>query len=124
MRTIIGAIDRVRDAVEVVLFDGRLPPDLAVRAAETVAVVGESGSGKSSLVRSALGLVPATAGRVVLCGEALPPDVNDRSLETRRGMQLVFQDPAGSLNPQLRVERIVAEPLTVHAPESSATFAP
>jgi peptide/nickel transport system ATP-binding protein len=90
--------------------------DLEVRAAETVAVVGESGSGKSSLVRSALGLVPATAGRVVLCGEALPPDVNDRSLATRRGMQLVFQDPAGSLNPQLRVADIVAEPLVVHEP--------
>lgn len=90
--------------------------DLEVRAAETLAVVGESGSGKSSLVRSALGLVPATAGRVLLCGNELPPDVYDRNLETRRGMQLVFQDPAGSLNPQMRVASIVGEPLVVHEP--------
>ena len=90
--------------------------DLEVRKGETVAVVGESGSGKSSLVRSALGLVPATAGRVVLSGHALPPDINDRSLAARRGMQLVFQDPAGSLNPQLRVVDIVGEPIAVHEP--------
>jgi oligopeptide/dipeptide ABC transporter ATP-binding protein len=94
--------------------------DLEVGTRETVAVVGESGSGKSSLVRSALGLVPATAGRVVLSGEVLPPDVNDRSLATRRGMQLVFQDPAGSLNPQMRVAAIVAEPIVVHEPGTDA----
>ena len=94
--------------------------DLEVCSGETVAVVGESGSGKSSLVRSALGLVPATAGRVVLCGEELPPDVRNRSLVARRKLQLVFQDPAGSLNPQMRVADIVAEPLVVHERAMSA----
>ena len=90
--------------------------DLAVRAGETVAVVGESGSGKSSLVRAALGLVPMKAGRVVFCGDTLAPRLKNRDQATRRGMQLVFQDPAGSLNPQMRVASIVAEPLIVHEP--------
>ena len=90
--------------------------DLAVRAGETVAVVGESGSGKSSLVRAALGLVPMQAGKVVFCGATLPGLVQARSKQVRRGLQLVFQDPVASLNPQMRVARIVAEPLLVHEP--------
>ncbi len=94
--------------------------DLSVSAGETVAVVGESGSGKSSLVRAALGLVPMHAGRVVYCGDALATDLRNRSKATRRGMQLVFQDPAGSLNPQMRVNSIVGEPLLVHEVALSA----
>ena len=93
--------------------------DLSVRAGETVAVVGESGSGKSSLVRAALGLVPMRSGRVVYCGEQLSPLLRKRDRETRRGIQLVFQDPVGSLNPQLRVISIIAEPLIVHEPDLS-----
>jgi oligopeptide/dipeptide ABC transporter ATP-binding protein len=89
---------------------------LTARAAETVAVVGESGSGKSSLVRAALGLVPMHAGRVVFCGNELPAGLKGRDRTTRRGIQLVFQDPAGSLNPQLRVASAIAEPLVVHEP--------
>jgi oligopeptide/dipeptide ABC transporter ATP-binding protein len=89
-----GVLNAVRDA------------DLAVKAGETLAIVGESGSGKSSLVRAILGLVPRSSGEVVFDGE-------------KRDRQLVFQDPVGSLNPQMRVEKIVAEPLTVHAPELS-----
>jgi peptide/nickel transport system ATP-binding protein len=88
--------------------------DLTVRRGETVAVVGESGSGKSSLVRAALGLIPMDAGRVSLCGEALSGPVQNRTMAARRGVQLVFQDPIGSLNPQMRVADIVAEPLVVH----------
>jgi oligopeptide/dipeptide ABC transporter ATP-binding protein len=95
--------------------------DLLVRAGETVAVVGESGSGKSSLVRAALGLVPMQAGRIAFCGAALHGLVQDRAQETRRGLQLVFQDPAGSLNPQMTVASIVAEPLLVHEAKLSAS---
>jgi peptide/nickel transport system ATP-binding protein len=90
--------------------------DLQLRAGETVAVVGESGSGKSSFVRAVLGLIPMRAGRVTFCGRELAGPVQARAAELRRDLQLVFQDPAASLNPQLRVERIVAEPLAVHAP--------
>ncbi|MDH5322596.1 MAG: ATP-binding cassette domain-containing protein, partial [Gammaproteobacteria bacterium] len=92
---------------------------LALQAGETVAVVGESGSGKSSLVRAALGLVPLQAGQVIYCGEPLAAALQQRSTRLRRDLQLVFQDPVGSLNPQMQVRSIVAEPLRVHAPELS-----
>ncbi len=88
--------------------------DLQLREGETVAIVGESGSGKSSLVRAILGLIPAHGGRVTFCGEELAPDARRRAAETRRDLQLVFQDPVGSLNPQMRVADIVREPLLVH----------
>jgi oligopeptide/dipeptide ABC transporter ATP-binding protein len=94
--------------------------DLSISAGETVAVVGESGSGKSSLVRAALGLVPMHAGRVVYCGDELAAHLGDRNRATRRGLQLVFQDPTGSLNPQMRVAGIVGEPLLVHEAALSA----
>lgn len=92
---------------------------IALKVGETVAVVGESGSGKSSLVRAALGLVPLSAGQVVFCGEPLAASVQRRAARVRRDLQLVFQDPMGSLNPQMRVQSIVAEPLRVHSPELS-----
>ena len=93
--------------------------DLDARRAETVAVVGESGSGKSSLVRGALGLVPLCAGQVIYAGAELPARLGDRGKQVRAAMQLVFQDPRGSLNPQMRVADIVAEPLAVHDSEPS-----
>jgi oligopeptide/dipeptide ABC transporter ATP-binding protein len=95
--------------------------DLQLRAGETVAVVGESGSGKSSFVRAVLGLIPMRAGRVTFCGQQVAGPVQARAVAMRRDLQLVFQDPAGSLNPQLRIEQIVAEPLTVHAPQLDAS---
>lgn len=94
--------------------------DLELRAGETVAVVGESGSGKSTLARSVVGLISMRTGRVVFCGKDIEGPVQSRAIETRRDLQLVFQDPAGSLDPQMRVERIVAEPLAVHAPDLDA----
>jgi len=97
--------------------------DLTVRSGETIAVVGESGSGKSSLVRAALGLIPMQAGHVSLCGESLEGLAQTRALAARRGLQLVFQDPAGSLNPQMRVADIVAEPLITHEPDLATPIA-
>jgi len=94
--------------------------DLTVAAGETLAVVGESGSGKSSLVRAVLGLVPMQAGRVTFCGTRLEGPVQHREKAIRRDLQLVFQDPVGSLNPQMRVERVVGEPLSVHEPRVAA----
>ena len=88
--------------------------NMQLREGETVAIVGESGSGKSSLVRAVLGLIPARGGTVTYCGEGLAPDARKRAAETRRDLQLVFQDPVGSLNPQMRVANIVREPLLVH----------
>jgi peptide/nickel transport system ATP-binding protein len=89
---------------------------LQVRAGETVAIVGESGSGKSSLVRAVLGLIPLQSGTVSFLGDLLPGDVRSRALSVKRDLQLVFQDPVGSLNPRMCAGDIISEPLLVHAP--------
>ena len=94
---------------------------VAVKRGETVAIVGESGSGKSSLVRAALGLVPLSSGKVVFCGRELGTTLKSRSAEVRRDLQLVFQDPVGSLNPQMKVAAIIAEQLLVHEPTMAKT---
>jgi oligopeptide/dipeptide ABC transporter ATP-binding protein len=86
----------------------------AVQSGETVAVVGESGSGKSTLVRGVLGLIPLAAGRVIYAGEALAGKVRQRALSQRRDLQLVFQDPVSALDPQMRVQAIIEEPLAIH----------
>ena len=104
-----------RNRVEAVKF-----ADLVVNAGETVAIVGESGSGKSSLAAIITGLVTPQTGQVVFLGDTVQADVADRPPSVLRELQLVFQNPAGSLNPQMRVEEIVAEPLRVHRPRLSA----
>ena len=93
---------------------------LQVRSGETVAIVGESGSGKSSLFRAVLGLIPLQSGLVSFLGERLPDDVRSRALTVKRELQLVFQDPVGSLNPQMIAGEIISEPLLVHAPRLDA----
>ncbi|KAA0922406.1 oligopeptide/dipeptide ABC transporter ATP-binding protein, partial [Streptomyces apricus] len=88
--------------------------DLAVRPGEIVALVGESGCGKTTLARSLLGLVRPTAGRVTFAGR--PLDHSARALKAyRRRVQLVLQDPSGSLNPRHTVYDAVAEGLRIHA---------
>ena len=94
--------------------------NLVVKSGETVAIVGESGSGKTSIAAAITGLVTPRSGRVVFLGDSVAADVTDRPASVRKDLQLVFQNPAGSLNPQMRVEDIVAEPLRVHEPELSA----
>ena len=93
------------------------PISLALNKGETLAVVGESGSGKTSLARAVVGLIPADSGKVVFLGKRLAATVNQRGPECHREMQMVFQDPPGSLNPAMRVSEIVAEPLLIHAPD-------
>ncbi len=89
---------------------------MSVRPGETVAIVGESGSGKTSLARAILGLVQARSGRVCFFGRELSGLLEGRSNSDRKQMQLVFQDPVGSLNPAMRVHDAIAEPLQVHEP--------
>jgi microcin C transport system ATP-binding protein len=93
--------------------------DLAIRKGETLGVVGESGSGKSSLGYALLRLIPST-GRIVLIGN----DVQSRSWRAlrplRKHMQIVFQDPFGSLSPRMSVGQIVEEGLDVHFPRLTA----
>ena len=90
--------------------------DLTLKRGETLAIVGESGSGKSSLVRAILGLIPMRSGTVSFYGETLAKEAGARAAKTRRDLQMVFQDPVGSLNPQMSVVDIVREPLLVHEP--------
>ncbi|MEU8295508.1 MULTISPECIES: ABC transporter ATP-binding protein [unclassified Streptomyces] len=87
--------------------------DLAIRPGEIVALVGESGCGKTTLARALLGLVRPTAGSVTFDGR--PLEYSGRSLKAyRKRVQLVLQDPSGSLNPRHTVYDAVAEGLRVH----------
>jgi len=90
---------------------------MTIAPGETVAVVGESGSGKTSLARAVVGLLPAQDGSMTLLGKPLTGQVESRSNEMRRDLQMVFQDPVGSLNPAMRIDEIIIEPLTVHKPD-------
>ena len=81
---------------------------------ETLGLVGESGCGKTTVGRTILRLIPATGGKALYRGRNIfeLPAPEMRSL--RREMQIIFQDPIGSLNPRMRVGGIVGEPLLVH----------
>jgi len=85
--------------------------DLAIRAGETVAVVGGSGSGKTTLGRAILRLLPASGGSVLYRGADVLAVGRDGLRAFRMGCQLVFQDPYSSLDPRMRVDGIVDEPL-------------
>jgi len=81
---------------------------------ETLGLVGESGCGKTTVGRTLLGLQPATGGRVTFGGQDVLSARGDALRSLRRRMQIIFQDPGGSLNPRMRVGRVVGEPLEVH----------
>jgi len=89
--------------------------DFSIAPGETLGVVGESGSGKSTLALAALGLLKHHGELNVVGRRWYGGGASDRAL--RRIMQVVFQDPFSSLSPRMTVEQIVAEGLTVHAPE-------
>lgn len=108
-----GLLRRTVDYVRAV--DG---VSLSVRAGETVGIVGESGSGKSTLGFALLRLLQnqnkLMQGRVVFLGRDLASEDKAMLRETRRQMQIVFQDPYGSLSPRMTIGDIIAEGLKIH----------
>jgi oligopeptide/dipeptide ABC transporter ATP-binding protein len=88
--------------------------NLDVMRGETLGLVGETGSGKSTLARCMMRLVELTAGTVLLGGEDIST-LSARQLRPyRRRMQMIFQDPYGSLNPRRRVGSIIGDPFAIH----------
>lgn len=81
-----------------------------VKPGESFGIVGESGSGKSTVLRAICGLAPRVSGAVRLVGDESAAG----SKSFRRLVQMVFQDPYGSLHPRQTVDRILAEPLAIH----------
>ncbi len=97
-------------------FDAVRDATLALRRGETLGIVGESGSGKTTLGMALLALQPFAEGSVAIDGAPLGRDAESRRA-LRRRMQVVFQDPFGSLSPRMTVGRIVGEGLELHRPE-------
>jgi len=104
-----GLLQRVTDHFKAV--DG---VSFHIKEGETLGLVGESGCGKTTVGRTLLRLLPATAGRVIFDGHDVFAARGNELQQLRRNMQIVFQDPAGSLNPRMRIASIVGEPLVIH----------
>jgi oligopeptide/dipeptide ABC transporter ATP-binding protein len=104
-----GLFSRVRNHLKAV--DG---VSFSLGSGRTLGLVGESGCGKTTVGRTILRLTPATSGSVFFQGENVL-EVDRRTLRgLRRRMQIIFQDPYGSLNPRMTVQQIVGEPLFIH----------
>ena len=91
----------------------------SVRRGETLGIVGETGSGKSTLGRLLIRLLDPSGGRIVFDGRDITHLAQSRVRHLRHEMQMVFQDPYGSLDPRMKVGSIVAEPMLVHGTERS-----
>jgi oligopeptide transport system ATP-binding protein len=102
MRRTVGAVK----AVDGVSF--------GVGHGETLGLVGESGCGKSTVGRTILRLIPATSGSVTFDGKDVFAASHSQMRSLRRQMQIIFQDPVGSLNPRMTVGAILREPMAVH----------
>jgi len=93
-------------AVDGVSFD--------IQPGQTLGLVGESGCGKTTVARTIVRLVPATAGKVLFDGIDVLKEKKKKLKKLRREISLVFQDPFGSLNPRMTVGNIIGEPVKVH----------
>lgn len=93
---------------------------LDIQSGETLGLVGESGSGKSTLGRLVLRLIEPTSGEIGFEGRDLLAAGHAEMRRLRRDMQIIFQDPFGSLDPRMRVEDVIGEPLIIHEAMSSS----
>ncbi len=93
---------------------------LAIPRGKTLGLVGETGCGKSTLARCIAGLIPATSGKVYFEGKDIT-NLPRRAMQPyRREIQMIFQDPYGSLNPRRRVGAIIGEPYAIHKTATGA----
>lgn len=88
--------------------------DFSINKGETLGLVGESGSGKSTTAYNVIGMYGATAGKMIFKGEDISKTSSKRSLKLKKELQMVFQDPGTTLNPQRNVKQILTLPLSIH----------
>jgi oligopeptide/dipeptide ABC transporter, ATP-binding protein, C-terminal domain len=108
---VLEVVDLVKHFGPVRAVDG---VSLTVGRGEVLGLVGESGSGKSTLGRCVTRLVPVTGGQVFVNGTDISALTRRRLRPLRRDFNIVFQDPASSLNPRMAVAEIIGEPLRLH----------
>jgi peptide/nickel transport system ATP-binding protein len=89
--------------------------DFKIFRGQNVAVVGESGSGKTTLARVITGLLPPNKGKVLFDNKSVSPDVRQRSLNTLRRLQMIYQMPDVALNPRQKIRRIIGRPLEFYS---------
>ncbi|HEY9481904.1 MAG TPA: oligopeptide/dipeptide ABC transporter ATP-binding protein [Micromonosporaceae bacterium] len=111
MTAVLEVVDLVKHFGPVRAVDG---VSLTVGRGEVLGLVGESGSGKSTLGRCVTRLVPVTGGQVFVNGTDISALTRRRLRPLRRDFNIVFQDPASSLNPRMAVAEIIGEPLRLH----------
>lgn len=110
-----GVLQRTTDVVKAVN-----DVSFAIEEGRTLGLVGESGSGKSTLSRALLKLIPATGGQAFYHDREILGMTESEFRPLRKEMQMVFQDPFGSLNPRMTILEVISEPLSIHFRDQNA----